>query len=237
VDTDNQGHQSKPKGGKSGVLRVYALIILGEAALVALFLAVHASRRVIEVFVLLALLVSLLGKQLTGRIEHIQIASPAIESRIRNRYSSQIAQLKDIGFSPLFFYGEAFPLIRLFLIYPAILFLIMLLNREVVAVQGGSKLLFGYPVFLSNKRTAYAHPSQLGMKYHTAFQDGTILMTKNFGGKAGYGPTVEVHCVKNAGISDTRAEHQKWIQTLEAAGKQIVREISFQAYSIISYEA
>jgi hypothetical protein len=43
--------------------------------------------------------------------------------------------------------------------------------------------------------------------------------------------------MKNASISDTWAEHQKQIQALETAGKQIDRQISFQAFSDISYEA
>jgi len=75
------------------------------------------------------------------------------------------------------------------------------------------------------------------MKFHTAFQDGTILMTKNFGGKTKYGPKVVAHILKNASISDTWAEHKKQIQTLEATGKQIDRQISFQTFSDISYEA
>jgi hypothetical protein len=75
------------------------------------------------------------------------------------------------------------------------------------------------------------------MKFHTAFQDGTILMTKNFGGKTRYGPRVVTHIMKNASISNTWAEHQKQIKVLEAAGKQIDSQVSFQVYSDISYEA
>jgi hypothetical protein len=41
------------------------------------------------------------------------------------------------------------------------------------------------------------------MKFHSAFQDGTILMTKNFGGKTKYGPRVVANITKNASISDT----------------------------------
>jgi hypothetical protein len=75
------------------------------------------------------------------------------------------------------------------------------------------------------------------MNYYTLFQDGTILMTKNFGGKRKYGPTVVVHRMENSGISDAWAEHQKQIQTLEATGKQIDPDISFQAFSKVSNEA
>lgn len=223
--------------GKRGVLRAYALIISVEIALIVVLWAVHVPWGVLNALAVLACIAVLFGKQLTGPTEHVQILSPTFEHRIHNRYRSESDQLLNIGFKPLFFYGEAFPLVRLLLIYPAFLFLIMLLNREVATVQNGAKLCFGFPVFISGDRTTYAHPLQLGIKYHTLFQDGTILMTKNFGGKNKYGPTVVVQAMKNATVSEAWAEHQKQIQALEATGKQIDREISFQAYSNISCEA
>jgi hypothetical protein len=237
VDTDNQGHQSEPQIGKHGVLRAYALIISVSGALIALLWAVHVPWGVLNALVVLLWIVVLFSKQLTGPAQHVQISSPTFEYRIQNRYCSESNQLSNLGFTPLFFYGEGFPLFRLLLIYPVFLFMIMLLNREVATVHDRSTLLFGFPVFNSSNGTTYAHPNQLGMKYHTLFQDGTILMTKNFGGKKQYGPTVLVHCIRNASISDAWAEHQKQIQALEATDKQIDHEISFQAFSNISREA
>jgi hypothetical protein len=237
VDTDNQGHHSLPQPSKHGVLRAYALIILIEAALIALLWAAKVPWGVSEAILILALAAALLGKHITGSAEHIQISSPTFISRIRNRYRSESNQLENLGFSPLFYYGEAFPLLRLLLIYPAFLFLIMLLNREVAGIQNGSKLMFGFPIFNSADKTTYAHPLQLGMKYHTLFQDGTILMTKNFSGKTTYGPRVVLHTMRNASISDAWSGHLKQIQALEATGKQIDRDINFQAYSDISRDA
>jgi len=237
METDNQGHQSESQTGKRGVLRASALIISLEVTLIALLWAIHVPWGVVQILLLLIIIAALFSKQLTGPPEHVQISSPTFEHRIQNRYRSEFNQLANLGFTPLFFYGEAFPLYRLLLIYPAILFLIMWLNREVATVQNGSKLLFGFPIFISINKTTYAHPNQLGMKYHTAFQDGTILLTKNYGGKTKYGSMVVTHIMKNTSISDTWTEHQKQIQAQEAAGKQIDRQISFQAFSDISYEA
>jgi hypothetical protein len=236
VDSDNHGHQSEPQTGKRSLLKAYALIISVEITLIVLLRAVHAPWGVLNSLVLLFLIAVLLGKQLLGIVEHIQIVSPAFEQKIKNRYRSETAQLTSLGFSPVFFYGEAFPLIRLFLIYPAFISLIMWLNREVVSIEGGSRLIFGFPVFISNDRSTYSHPLQLGMKFHSVFQDGTILMTKNFVGKTTYGTRVVAHFLKNASISDTWAEHQKQIHALETEGKQIDRKISFQTFSEISYE-
>ncbi len=234
MDADSQGIQSEPQAGKHGVWRAYASIISIEVVVIALLWALHVPWAVLNVLIVLACIAALFGKQLTGPTEHVQISSPAFELKIQNRYRSESSQLSNLGFTPLFFYGEAFPLIRLLLIYPAFLFLIMWLNREVVTILDGSKLLFGYPVFISSDRTAYAHPMQLGMKYFTGFQDGTILLTKNFGGKTAYGPTVVVHISRGARICDTWDEHQKGVQALEAVGKRIDSEICFQSFSDIS---
>lgn len=113
----------------------------------------------------------------------------------------------------------------------------MWLNREVATIHNGSKLLFGFPVFNSSNRTTYAHPNQLGVKFHTLFQDGTILLTKSFAGKSKYGPTVVLHKVANASMSNVWAEHQKQIQALEATGKRVDSGISFEAFARISQEA
>jgi hypothetical protein len=223
--------------GKHGVLRAYVWVFSVEVALIALLWAVHVSRGVLVALFVVASIVVLFGKQITGPPEHIRIVSLAFEHKIQDRYRSESNGLSSLGFNPLFFFGEAFPLSRLLLIYPAFLFLIMLLNREVVSVENRSKLCFGFPVFISSNKTTYAHPLQLGIKYHTLFQDGTILLTKNFGANKKYGPTVVLHIMKNASISDTWAEHQKQIQALEATGKQTDRGISFQTYSNISREA
>lgn len=234
---ETQELRSQPQPGKRGVLRAYALIVAVEVALIALLRAAHVSWGVVNALAILACIVVLFGSQLTGPPEHVQISSPAFEQRIQERYSSESSQLSKLGFTPLFFFGEAFPLIRLLLIYPAFVVLIMWLNREVLAIQNGSRLLFGFPVFNSPDGTTYAHPLQLGVKFHTRFEDGAILMTKSFGGKRKYGPAVVVHALRNASISDTWAEHRKQIQTLEVAGKQVDGQISFETYSNISRTA
>jgi hypothetical protein len=206
-------------------------------ALIALLWELHLPWGVINVLIVLALIAAFFGKQLTGPTEYVQISSPSFERKIQNRYRSESSQLLNLGFSPLFFYGEGFPLSRLLLIYPAFLFLIMWLNREVATIHNGSKLLFGFPVFISSNKTTYAHPNQLGVKFHTLFQDGTILLTKSFAGKSKYGPTVVLHKVANASMGNIWAEHQQQIQVLEAAGKRVDSQISFEAFARISNEA
>ena len=173
---------------------------------------------------------------LFGGIEYVQIYSPEFEQRIRTRYQSQSDQLMNLGFAPLFFIGETFPLIRLLLIFPALIVLMMWLKREVMTVQSGTKFLAGYPIFASGNKTAYGHPNGLGVKFHTAFQDGTLLVTKNYGDATGYAPITVVQGTKNASICDLWIGHQRRTQALEADGKRIDRQISFQAYAEISHK-
>jgi hypothetical protein len=237
VDADRQENQTEPQPRKYRMLKAYILGIALGVILYALLRALHLPLGIELALIGLAWMAALFGKQLTGSAEHIQIFSPAFEHRIRGRYRSESSQLSNLGFTPLFLYGEGFPLVRLFLIYPAFLFLFMWLNREAVTIEDRSKLVFGFPVFASSDGATYAHPNQLGMKFHTLFQDGTILMIKSFGGKTKYGSRVIVHIMRNSSTKDAWAEHQKQIQLLEATGKQIDRKISFEAFSFISREA
>ncbi|MFC5860970.1 hypothetical protein ACFPT7_01545 [Acidicapsa dinghuensis] len=217
-----------------GIVRFLVLTVLLLGAFNALLQIAHVSGEVQIAILVLFWILSLFGKYLVGTVECIQIVSPGFERRIQHRYRSQLNQLRDLEFSPLFSHGEAFPLYRLLLIYPAFLFTIMVLNREVASIEDGSKLVFGYSILNSSDRTTYAHALQFGVKYHTLFQDDTILLTKNFGARKKYDSGVVLHMLKNGSISATWAEHQKQVQLLEATGKQINREINFQNYLKIS---
>jgi hypothetical protein len=191
---------------------------------------------VVEVLLLLLFLSSLFGRRFIGTIEHVQIYNPEFEQRIRIRYQFEIAQFTNLGFTFLFSCGEAIPLIRLLLLFPALVVLMMWLKREVMTIHSGTKFLTGYAIFVSGDKTAYAEANGLGVKFRTAFQDGSILMTKNYGDATGYAPIVVVQGTKNASISDLWIEHQRRTQTLEAEGKRIDRQISFQAFAEISHK-
>jgi hypothetical protein len=172
--------------------------------------------------------------KLLGVIEHVPIYSPEFEQRIRTRYQSECDQLTNLGFDRTFYFGEAFPLIRLFLIFSALIVFMMWLKREVMTVHDSLKFMAGYPIFASRDKTAFAHPNGLGVKFHTAFQDGTILMTKNYGDATGYGPAVVAQCMKKASISELWTAHQRRTQEFEVEGKRVDSQVSFQAYSEIS---
>jgi hypothetical protein len=59
-------------------------------------------------------------------------------------------------------------------------------------------------------------------------------MTKTFTGNTKFAPTVVANIVKGANISAGWAAHQAQILALEASGKRINGEISFQTFSEMS---
>ena len=167
-----------------------------------------------------------------GPIEGLHIFSPVAEERIRKRYEAPINRLTALGFNQLFIFGEAYSIFRLLLIVPAIILVLKLLRREVMSVQNG-KVVTAYPILAGGEKSAFAHPFGLGVKFHTAFEDSTLLISKTFVGDTTNRPGIVVQ-QRQAGISEMWAEHQQRMRELEASGKRVNRDTSFPAYSEIS---
>ena len=165
-----------------------------------------------------------------GTPDLVQIFSPEFELRARTRYRAETALLTDLGFDLAFFVGDSTSVFRMLLILPAIIVFQMWRGGVPMAVQNGTKLLTGNPVFISRDKSAYAHPNSLGFTFHTRFQDGTVLVSKNFGDDSGYIPAIVCNVYPAASASDTWAAHQKRMAELVAGGKRVDRQTSFQAY-------
>jgi hypothetical protein len=198
-------------------------------------LALQLARFIRFALLAFAFLLALMGRywiQAFGTIQRLQISSLAAEERIRRRYSSEIAQLTSLAFDQVFVFGEAFSVFRLLLIAPAISLVLMLLKREVLSLQNG-KIVCTFPIFAARDKSAFAHPFALGVKFHTAFEDGTLLISKTFVGDTQDRPGILVE-QRNAGIAEMWAAHKQRMQALEASGKSVSGDISFQAYSEIS---
>jgi hypothetical protein len=165
-----------------------------------------------------------------GAPDLVQIFSPEFEQRARKRYQAEIALLTNLGFDLVFFVGDSTSVFRMLLILPAIVVLDMRRGGVPMTVQNGTRLLTGNPVFISRDKSAYAHPNSLGFTFHTGFQDGTVLVSKNFGDDSGYIPAIVGNTCPAASASDTWAAHQKRMAELVAQGKRVDRQTSFQAY-------
>jgi len=193
----------------------------------------------------LCLALSLLEPQLMrfiawtiGPIRHIEVSSPKLEQRLRNRYKSEFRQLEFLGFGLLCVEGETFSLLRFPLVFPALFALMMRSRKEVTSVHDRTSFLSAHPIFTSADRTTYAHPSSLGIKFQTAFQDGTILLTKSYADDAGYASMVIVQTVTGGeSVSDTWSAHLKRIADLQIKRKPVENLISFDSYVEISRRA
>jgi hypothetical protein len=252
METDLEGRESEIRTGtrkaKKKLLEGVGLLLLGlgiAGTLVPLLQGKplrHPVWGIIEVLsFLFGLAVFILPKGglrffhgLFGGIEHIQADSLEFGHRIRIRYQSEIDQLTNLGFAPIFFFGWAFPLIRLLLLFPALVCLMMWFKREVMGILDGTKILVVNPIFISSRSDAFAEASGLGVKLCTAFQDGTILVSKNYGDDhESHEAAVVIHTYKNASIGETWDQHQRGVQLLQTGRNRAKCQNSFQAFDEI----
>ena len=169
---------------------------------------------------------------LLGSIKYVQVWSPDLEERLRLRYRSQIEQLNAQGFHREFSLGETFFLPSIVFVFPAIMLILMLLKREVLAMQPGMRIALCYPVFLSADRSTFAFPFGLGVKFYTAFQDGGLLVSETFEGCPADQSAVVVN-QKSGSIAQTWSDHQNQMHALEQEGKVVDRQSSFEFFTQI----
>jgi hypothetical protein len=171
-----------------------------------------------------------------GTIGLVQISSPEFEQRIRTRYQADTSALEELGFYHLFFAGDDISIFRLLLIFPLLVVFSMGRKGVPMTVQNGTRLRTGNPVFLSRDKTAFAHPNTLGITFHTAFQDGTLLVSKNFGDDTRYISAIVGNSQPGVSIGNLWTAHQERLQTLVAEGRRISGQTSFQAYAEIVHK-
>jgi hypothetical protein len=165
-----------------------------------------------------------------GRMECVQIYSPALDQKIRARYQTEIDALSRLGFNYFCSYAETFSAFRLLLVLPALATLVMLLKREVIWLDGDGKLGPCNPVMTASDSSAYAEASGLGVKFYTAFTDGTFLVWANHESCNCEGPVMTKRW-RVATVSEAWAEHRSSIEEFEAAGRRVDRRIDFKTFA------
>lgn len=168
-----------------------------------------------------------------GVVQHEQVFDLNIEKRVRERYASELQQLSDLGFKYAFLEGESFSIYRIFLIFPAIVLLMMLAHREVSSIRTPGRILNTMPIFSSPDGRTFGHPFGLGVKFQTAFRNGLILVTKNFGNDSCESPEFVVQSAKRT-VLETWQAHQVWLSKLDTELNPANRDSSYQAYVTIS---
>lgn len=234
---------TKPSNKRSATINLLLGVLLCAGPVYRfLFQSSHLSRLTIGVLILQALFGLLLlfiglsalgGISTLGNISHEQVFDVRIEERVRKRYAAEIQQLTFLGFNYAFTEGESFSLYRVVLIYPAVVLLMMLKSREVLTLQRSGKIVIALPIFRSADGRTFGHPFGLGVKFQTAFRNGLILTTKNFGDEccetSGF-----VMQAANRSVAETWQAHQNWLSKLETGSNPANRDSSYQAYADIS---
>jgi hypothetical protein len=164
-----------------------------------------------------------------GRLEFVQIVSPAVDLRLRTRYQAATAEIACLGFDHLCSYGETFSAFRLLLVVPAIVVLSMWRNREVVRLYEGTKIQACYSLLISKDKTTYADVNGDGVKFCTAFTDGTLLVSATYVAGMLEKPKMTRQC-RVAGIGEIWKEHRSTIEAFEASGRRVNRRTDFQTF-------
>ena len=234
---------SKASNRKSAAINLVlgACLFIGPIARF-LFQPSHLSRfsfgvGILQAFLGLVLFLSglfvFIGFSSIGGVGHEQVFDVRIEERVRERYAAEIQQLTFLGFNYTFTEGESFSTYRVLLIFPALVLLMMLIKREVLALRGGAKILNAMPVYRSVDGRTFGRLFGLGVKFQTAFRNGQILTTKNFGDECCETPEFVMQAA-NRTISETWQAHQEWLSRLDTETNPASRDSSYQAYEAIS---
>ncbi len=166
---------------------------------------------------------------LFGRIDHVQITTSELGQRVRNRYQGAIAELAGLGFHELCSYGETFSVFRLLLGIPAIAILALLPKCPVIGWWPGLRMSECCPLLIAGDKGAYAEADCEGVKFYTAFTDGTFLVSANYRTVTQEGPVMTQRW-RAGSIGEVWAGHRAAVQSFEAASRCVDRRTTFQEF-------
>ncbi len=153
--------------------------------------------------------------------------------KVRARYSSDLDQLKDLGFEELCFYTERLFPFSFLVLFP--IFLLMRSKREVIHIQNPLRITASYPLLVASTDATCALVMGLGIKFYTPFSDGTGLISANF-------PTDEIQdrrekLYKYAIPQPLAAAwqfHRDRLQMFRAQGRAVREWVGFEGYVELS---
>jgi hypothetical protein len=170
---------------------------------------------------------------LVGEVRHVEIHDERLLARIRRRFQAEIGELTGLGFRWAFGDGETLSWLRFPLILPALTTFDLWRQGVPVVLHGGTRMLFGYPVLLSESEPAFANPSETGVKFYTAFEDGALLVSKSYDDQFTAGPGI-VKLARKAAIQETWKRHQDRLRAMEEIGKVVHRGTDHRLYAAVS---
>jgi len=175
-------------------------------------------------------------RKIYGTVEHVQIQSPSFVREIQNRYNPEIVELESLGFQTAFYFGESVSAFRIFLLHPAVVYIMMWIKKVPLAFYGGFRIVNANPILVASDTRAYAQPGILGTQFRTGFRDGTILITRNYEVDSQYAGKVIMRCLK-APLAQMWAAHQRETESIATGLNPVDRQSSFEFYSAMDRKA
>lgn len=169
------------------------------------------------------------GDIFVGTVQYVEVDSTQLQHRISGRFEAQMNELRSLGFRLSFFVGETISMYRFFLIYPALMVFYMAISGEVLTIHAGRRVLLGYPVFVSGDGRAFGHPIALGVKFHTLFRDGMLLVSANYGRARRAPQFLRIFCA-GASISKTWESHQQRMESLATVMNPVRMDLTFAGF-------
>jgi hypothetical protein len=171
--------------------------------------------------------------------KYTEITDAKLQSRVRIRYSSEIAALQGLGFRCLTFKLEARAPFSALLYLPVLP--LMLRAKEVLVFPFPLRLAAANVLFVHSEPPSIASCMGLGVKFYTNFSDGSLLISSTLASHA----VLQDPAVQSPGSKIIRTPpvsaldqawllHQSRVAELQAIGKKSGSTASFADYINIS---
>jgi hypothetical protein len=110
--------------------------------------------------------------------EYSQITDLRLQARIRDRYQHEIAKLENLGFRHLAYCLETLGPYSAILQFPIIPY--ALLKREILQLVRPLRIAIANIILFQTNPPAFALCMGMGIKFYSAFSDGTLLISSDF---------------------------------------------------------
>jgi hypothetical protein len=157
----------------------------------------------------------------------------AVQSRVRSRYEREMTDLRQQGFHHLAYAMEA--LGPLSAVYQLPLLLLTLPKREVLVFPSPLRLAVANVLLAREGPSTIALCMGMGVKLYTGFSDGTLLISSTFQSQAlPHQTSPIIKPPPSPRVEQAWSSHSEAVSALEAQGKEVQMDLSFQAYVSLS---
>lgn len=165
-------------------------------------------------------------------ITYQQTTNKEIHDQVRRKRQDAILELKQLNFEEYSFFGETVGALGFSpLGLAGFLGTFIALFAEVIRIDRNLDVTAFNVVMASREDATYASPFGLGVKFYTAFTDGTCVISANFETPAINDEKEKLYkFAARQSIGSAWLNHKKWVEKLCLEGKQRVEHLSFAGF-------